>query len=86
MPPNGSPPIGPFHPAMVLNFTNTTETVQLPNGTIRTFDVQPPFQKLLDKAHGDICKLPPNLRNDGVLCLPVDCQLYRPSFALIERQ
>jgi hypothetical protein len=47
----------------------TQETVQLPNGTIKTFDVQNPF----DKAHGDMCKIPIKPRpRPGILCLPED--------------
>lgn len=70
--PNGSLPFGPFAspPVIVLNHTYTTETDRLLNGTIHTFEIQPRIEKLLDKAHGDVCKLPPGLRNDGVLCLP----------------
>lgn len=58
-------------PVIVLNHTNTTETDRLPNGTIKTFDLQTP----LDKAHGDICKVPANLRVESVLCLPEDKNL-----------
>ena len=73
--PNSSIPFGPFPPpVIVLNHTNTTETDRLPNGTIMTFDIQTPFEK----AHGDICKLPMNLR-PGIVCSPQDTKDFNPS-------